>query len=809
MLDIRLRPIVSKAAGVYFIVTDNSTIAEIEADPKLRLFFINVPDGPYNNVVKFAKGDTDSFTATFGKPTRTMEKNGNFSHSVCLDALQAGPIAVVNLRKLTTAQKSDINYVSLVESDLDNNMTTNTSDIYDKNGFWVAKAENVTAAAVNNPQGGIHRLFNITNIGVSPKSIFVVRSTDEEVAQLTSEGDKTLLETSLEIENFTGLNVNMPLRDTFITVYIFNSDFTNPINHPKYGNLFKAHTHQVASMPEYNTHIITRDNLSKLAAIPESGFVTKYVGTTLPDMKNEDGDLISIDDIMYRNFITTGVVSHINYNLLDSQASNALDGAGRYINKLLEYIAKDPNTDLDFGVNMSIPKIPALRYVNNKGFVIIDNTTSDTTTQASELFAGSILGHNYKTISQDGMTLTFAGRLVIPRVSTAVYGHNNTLAKIISVEHVAQGSGYNTVVKLEAPALISKTFSLYDSVTSQVKEYRNVAWFVPREFDTCPIILRGVPVQANQFLDGTVSKQNEILDMINSKSIIKGLKGIPEIRYIVDTFKSHVVTEYKKQFGELMETMHENNKFITCIVNEPFISDLVKSQDPLFRESLTDSSIDYSLLPIGGHQQLTSKFMSKYDRGADKTFFVGPEKIVDNRVRPISGIISNLMYQKVNEFDIVANTTGYLSGIESLAEYFDDNDRAHLEKFRYNPVVKDENGRFTLYGNLSGQKKLSKLTQWHNVELLCYIKRNLNNIGKYDTFKKGTYDEYLRTQTEVQDFMDSLVLAGAIKPNPTVICDTTNNTPEVASYKIKLIKVSYVPYDSLEKVVFDIHVNKD
>ena len=79
-------------------------------------------------------------------------------------------------------------------------------------------------------------------------------------------------------------------------------------------------------------------------------------------------------------------------------------------------------------------------------------------------------------------------------------------------------------------------------------------------------------------------------------------------------------------------------------------------------------------------------------------------------------------------------------------------------------------------------------------------------MAKAEVFTKGTYDNYLKTQTETQNFMDSLALAGAIKANPVVVCDASNNTDEVASYKIKLVHVEYDPIDCLEKVVFDLNI---
>lgn len=316
-------------------------------------------------------------------------------------------------------------------------------------------------------------------------------------------------------------------------------------------------------------------------------------------------------------------------------------------------------------------------------------------------------------------------------------------------------------------------------------------------------VLQSYKLSERQFIDGTASRQSEILDMVLDPGIRKGLKNTAGFRYIVDAFKSFVEPAYKKQFGELCSNMHENNRFVTCIGNEPFITDIRKSTNPLFKDNPGSDVINYEYFATGGNKQYSTRLLTKIDN--QFMFFFGPGDVKNGVIRPLAGKISNLFYNKQNQFDIVANTTGYISEINQLEEPFDDNDRKYLEKFRYNPIV-DFNG-YTIFGNLSAQKAISKQQQIHNVELLCYIKEQLYNMAKSDLFKKGTYDEYLATQIEVENFMNSIALANAIEPQPIVKCDLENNTQELRNYKIKLVHVEYVPYDCIEKVIFDLNIN--
>lgn len=218
MLDVELRRIVPKAAGTYFIVRDNSQVEEIEAENKMRLFFINVEQGPINMAISFAKGDKTGFQTTFGKGTRMMKKKGNFSIDTCLDALNAGPITVVNLRKFDDElDKCDVcgfnmNTQKLLKSIVE----TPYRSLFNTNSFWTP-----TYDAMNNIVG--NSLLNFANVGNSDFSIFVVRS--KNVSTVTSEGNETLANCSMVIDEYPAIDFNQLVGDTIVDVYLFNNTF--------------------------------------------------------------------------------------------------------------------------------------------------------------------------------------------------------------------------------------------------------------------------------------------------------------------------------------------------------------------------------------------------------------------------------------------------------------------------------------------------------------------------------------------------------------------------------------------------------
>lgn len=320
-----------------------------------------------------------------------------------------------------------------------------------------------------------------------------------------------------------------------------------------------------------------------------------------------------------------------------------------------------------------------------------------------------------------------------------------------------------------------------------------------------PFNLTSYKPRIDQFCNGSSIRQNEILNMILSPGIMKGLKTFDGIRYLVDGFKSFIEGGYKSQFGQLAFDLDKSNKFVRAIINEPFLEDLEKSTNPLFKQS-PSGVFSWMYLPDGGNKNLSTVFLSKGTVGQDMCFYYGTGIIKNNKTEAPAGYISNLFYQKTVAFDVVANETGYINGGDGLEESPDDIDRGYMEKFRFNPIAKIGNG-LTIYGNWTGQKKETAQSQIQNSELLCYIKESLYSISRTEAFKKGLYNDYLRTETECNNFMSSLALSNAVEPNYVVICNASNNTPEIQKKRIKLVHIEYTPVNCLDKIVFDLTIN--
>jgi hypothetical protein len=907
-MDIRIRQLVSKAAGTYFIVTDKSQVATIEAEAKMRLLFINSEKGAVNTLFKFAKGDKAGFTSVFGKSTRMQEKRGNFSISTCLDALNAGPIAVINLRAfsdLDTAGIAGINPNIQSPEQLETEYTR----LFNRNGFWIPQGKTIPEITTE------ANYLNFANVGNTDLSIFVVKSKD--ISDLTAEGGKTLVQSKLEIDEYPALNFDMLVKDTFVDVYVFGNKFNVPgiSTNQYYGHLFDTNGS------------VDLSKLDELSQIPESGFGRKFTGSIIPNLKSELDEQVSIDTLINQYYMTTGLICHINDDLLETDNKNLLDIHGNMFFDedglkidetspyLLSHVVPAELTKASVVYPLTGPddnveplKANLITYGCEKdsdnsfigsfeqglriddfiksptGLIQISNaeilnenepiplTPIENLQKDSELTLSTIgreltaeivypetieglTGFSVDALITSQMPIplgtsigvtyngTFLGEAVLDANTSAIYlselialistaiptrtlieAHagltdvwkfdiSGTFEINVSVSNLVSDDNFVTSTIFAgtgAPVIVQETYTKVKYTCAGNIEFKNsdtqitkVNLFTETGL-THSFFIKAYKPREEQFLNGSASRQNEILDMMNHPGIVKGIKGSQGIRYVVDCFKSFVEPSYKYQYGQLMVTLDEGNKFVRAIINEPFVDDLAKSTNPLFKQTPT-GTFDWSYVPQGGNKIYSTKLLTKFIAGAEFCFWFGPGNIDGSITKPLAGTISNLFYSKRLAFDVVANESGYVDGITELEVALDDEDRMYCEHFNWNPVI-NFNGGNTIFGNLTGLKVKSAQQQIHNSELLAFIKESLYNLSKSEAFKKGNYDDYLRTETEATNFMGSLALAGAIEPNPVVICNASNNTREMAKQKIKLVHIEYYPINALEKVVFNLEI---
>ena len=1023
MIPFELKQIAGKAAGTYFVVTDNSTPSQNEIFTNLRVAPISSEKGNVNQLIIFKKGDTKAFESIFGKKNRRQEKRGNFSHSACIEMIKQGDLGVINLRAFNdTLDKVGVAGMNSDGTNPNKLVTAPYSGLFNPDGFWTVK-DNLIVDAV-----GADCLINFANTGNRDLTVFTVFD-NSNVADLTNEGDETLTTMEIEVEEYPGLNPNMKLKDTFVSVFVFENTFNNASANEFYGDLFKQ-----VSIDGVQTTVLEGglSTLNRLKNIAESGFVSETNGSLIPFLKSEFDSNLSIDVLVNSNSRTTGLTCTINSEVFETEftdkpyvidpfgqsvagftnlstvkgtisevnklkhdgvtmapgttdetaiptiiknrfykdiidnsvvnnAAIKLDKDANYINVDAALLGLFKNENLNSIVNIddasadrsglgdtlpnplvenakialtpnptetitALPIYHPTAYPELEITINEDNGYCDVNVKVEglyEQFIASVMHINGFDIASEYLT---ANNLSLLNIVNFIYKNRadytfkveiktqDNLSRILSTanvnifpdvvvdfltanaDNITMGitnalaiefdsllttiedvilttvnvSPSFTAVGIDTPdeffvdaiyssEFYSTTVSRFNftrstSTDSAVKVTNNkpstataIGWpetpavdyvynsykltvsdvmlkTIPptnqgqTEFglsitkpvmlssnNLIPTELKGIKLREAQLINGSAARQSEILDVLNSPSIVKGFKNSTGIRYFVDVFKTFVETDYKNQFNTLVHTLDGCNKFTRALVNEPFVTDLGNSTNPSFRDAVGTFSLTH--LKNGGNVDNSTAFINKPRLAAEMVYYFGSGHLdATENLQIVTPAVSGLFITKSKPWSIVANSTGQLSGITTLEDNPDDTERKILENFGWNPIIKKKRD-FVIYGDFTGMnsfKRRKALSFISNSELLAYIKFELHNMSLDENFTKGSYSEYIKFETSVKNFMDGLALQVAIKPNPKVVCNFSNNTEDIQNAGIKLVTIEYYNLRTLDKVVFSL-----
>lgn len=322
-----------KSAGIYRFVWDKST-APIQAAETLRLVVGYSEKGPFNTPVYI--DNSADFKTIFGNISKRLEKKGVYFHRMALQALEAGPILALNLKKFTESKpavgnEGDEGYVPAVTGEQVQYVNFDACDkefgeirnagvtkIYDKNRFWALDPDvlpsqlgvkkYITIASTDSKETSCTlflRQYKPTGYDVTVKSWYASRG--EEVP--------SYLENSL----------NMLLEDTFAEVYVFRGQFTKEVaTSAELSKYFNVDGDKVTLKPTItNTFNEEVDTLEALAEDECSNFLNVYRGTLLPYFKDNTNSYISLDLLFNKENSTHKMLMKLDQDVLEESTDVA------------------------------------------------------------------------------------------------------------------------------------------------------------------------------------------------------------------------------------------------------------------------------------------------------------------------------------------------------------------------------------------------------------------------------------------------------------------------------------------------------
>lgn len=331
----------------------------------------------------------------------------------------------------------------------------------------------------------------------------------------------------------------------------------------------------------------------------------------------------------------------------------------------------------------------------------------------------------------------------------------------------------------------------------------------------------GYDMDGRMNIEGGIEK---IYSMLADKGVERGLCN-PEMldyRYIVDSM-SHGISQELGGKRYLSELAKKRGK-TTAILNLPSKKEFTASVNPYFNDSYTlginvKPAFDTKYIPQGGNMELysTSVFtLPDEESGSKFTACFWPNLTYQVNGKTISmppaADVANTFIRKYNggnPYVINANLNGliqnpYVVGLEYDA---DNTDRDYLEPFGVNTIIR-KGGQIMIYGNRTAYQKVkSDLNYLHVREILNTIEINCERVLYRYNFAYNTAVLRAAVVTALTPILQEVQEAGAID-SYTIICDETNNTPEVIAEAMGIVDINVWFNMGMEKIIQRITINR-
>ena len=269
-----------KSAGIYRVVYDKSTVLGTEAE-LLRLVVGYSPKGPFNTPV-YIKSVSD-FKAMYGDISKSLEKCGCFFHRTCIQALEAGPILCLNLKKFETEDVGVLRMSNYFESD-----KMPVKSIYDTTRFWRLEPDNLNT-------GHSYLTISSTDSKETSGTVFVRKAANNLVKEYNVSVGDWYKSYGEDIPDYLVGHESTKLSDFFAEVFVFKGKFTkeqilasNALRRYFTNNYYVVHTEGADA-----STTVTLAPTAKMdgnSIIP--GESKYYVTSTLREMPN--GELMGI-----------------------------------------------------------------------------------------------------------------------------------------------------------------------------------------------------------------------------------------------------------------------------------------------------------------------------------------------------------------------------------------------------------------------------------------------------------------------------------------------------------------------------------
>ena len=798
-----------KSSGTYRFVFDDSTISPQEAAETLRLVCGYSEKGPFNTPVLVET--PNDFITIFGNISKRLERRGVYFHRMALQALQAGPILALNLKpfdKEGSTAKEQVNVLKFnvgnIGADLsDGSYLTSVSvtDIYNTNRFWYldedklidsAKYAQIAATDIKDKSCTIFmRKYTPSGYNLTIRDWYANNSTEEMPEYLEKIQDQNL-------------------SDYFAEIFVFRGKFDSNLISGD-GSLSNYFSGENINLGYINPYSGNTDALVDLANDPNSNFIGRYQGTTIPYFKDANGRYISLDIVFNKDNYVHNMMMKFNESVLENASSDTIDTilkAGtavsdtEYYNKLYS-VNYSGDTFKISNVNKSTSKPEKTSVLALNGFLVKPNQKLYAVTKNSSVYGytGVIVSDLY---GESGNTVVEQDEAI------AVFENNNLTGKIyFNLPSPTNNKSYEEYVEeyLNSGELFDNLVTFSDGKYKRASKDSAITKFAGSSLT----IYNGDDydqscIKVNEKDDNAISKVylqgytyktidssvkegalvKKILTMLDDKGIRTALTNNVDVNYhyLIDTFRTYTNTTDKTKLFSIAKA--KDNCF--AIVNFPFMTDMI-----------TSGKIDTSLYSM-------PKEIDGASWGAYFTSLIFSDGAIKETV-PSAACVSNNFMDKYGSrlpYDIVAGPKYgriVMSGLVGPDYKYGRDDLDILEPYGVNAIIYvPRKGTYINSNQTAKQVPVSGLSKIHIRELVTYVQDEIQSLLESYQWDKNTSALRDTIKAKADAILENVKNNdGVYEYNNT--CDDTNNTAEVIDNEMIILDTEIEPARGAGKMV--------
>lgn len=847
-----------KAAGIYRVVYDQSTVRGVEAET-LRLVVGYSEQGPFN-IPTYVKSVSE-FKALYGNINKNLERRGVFFHRLAIQALAAGPILCLNLKNFSEKTDAKVQYCTIGDDAnplaTSDPIETAVTSIYDTSGFWELSEEQVANLKSNSNSS---KYINICAADtIKNSNTFFIRKAIGSNAKGYDITVSDWYSDESEIPEFLKEHLDAKISDFIAEVYVFGGQFTKAQIDASsiLGKYFDPEKESPTLRPEVtNAWGDKQDTLEMLYREDTAKPIGHYVGSLIPEFKDKNGNYMALNIVFNQDENVHNMIMSFNTDLLykttdDSQNNpkgGNTDATGKSMAPMRAATTGDTKTVTAFDIiDLRVPKLEpgiptkitpeqaekinatlegavkgtltaeqAVIYNSRlKGAIKANVETTFTAEQLAKYneaikdLGGSIPAEPAVKAKSASETGTQDTTKVTPNEAEAA-AYNATLTGAKS-----EGDTLNNEEAATYNAALTGAISSGDSVNpteAQANAYNNIV--LPEEIEKKmpkPVYLEGYTYKTSEVTD-LQKKINWHKDILNTLTEYKGLrrallnKSNIDFRYIVDTFEAYPESGTAEQdtTKSMLSYLAKQKESALAILNFPSVRNFVKYGETYLTNKIFDINKVVKLYRLPNNSE-----------GASFCAFYTPLKFTDgyiDTIVPSAGLVSNLFMQKYTSrqpYYIIAGPNYGLISSNGLVgpDYNYSNDELQIiEPFGVNCMIyRPGFGTFINANQTAKQTPVSALSKVHVRELVIYLQDEIEKVLQSYQWEFNNATTRNAILDKANQICARVAANGGIQAYLNVM-DESNNTPDVIDNEMAILSTHIEPGRGCGKMIQELTI---